>query len=118
PRTRARLGRLTLPHGVIETPQFMPVGTNATVKSLDPDDLERAGASIVLANTYHLFLRPGPERIARLGGLHRFMSWDRPILTDSGGFQVVSLADSREIDDDGATLRSHSDGSNNALHPP
>jgi len=116
-RTRARLGRLTLPHGVIETPQFMPVGTNATVKSLDPDDLERAGASIVLANTYHLFLRPGHERIARLGGLHRFMSWDRPILTDSGGFQVVSLADSREIDDDGATFRSHIDGSTHRLTP-
>src|SRR4029079_1812420 len=117
PRTRARLGRLTLPHGVIETPQFMPVGTNATVKSLDPDDLERAGASIVLANTYHLYLRPGHERIAKLGGLHRFMAWDRPILTDSGGFQVVSLADSREIDDDGATFRSHLDGATHRLTP-
>ena len=116
-RTRARLGRLTLPHGVVETPQFMPVGTNATVKSLDPDDLDAAGASIVLANTYHLFLRPGHERIARLGGLHRFMAWDRPILTDSGGFQVVSLADSREIDDDGATFRSHIDGAMHRLTP-
>jgi len=116
-RTRARLGRLTLPHGVVETPQFMPVGTNAAVKALDPDDLEAAGASIVLANTYHLFLRPGHERIARLGGLHRFMSWDRPILTDSGGFQVVSLADSRVIDDDGATFRSHIDGSTHRLTP-
>jgi queuine tRNA-ribosyltransferase len=116
-RTRARLGRLTLAHGVVETPQFMPVGTNATVKSLDPDDLDSAGASIVLANTYHLLLRPGHERIARLGGLHRFMSWDRPILTDSGGFQVVSLADSREIDDDGATFRSHIDGSTHRLTP-
>jgi queuine tRNA-ribosyltransferase len=115
--TRARLGRLTLPHGVVETPQFMPVGTNAAVKSLDPDDLESAGASIVLANSYHLFLRPGHERIARLGGLHRFMSWDRPILTDSGGFQVVSLADSREIDDDGATFRSHLDGATHRLTP-
>jgi queuine tRNA-ribosyltransferase len=115
--TRARLGRLTLRHGVVETPQFMPVGTNATVKSLDPDDLESAGASIVLANTYHLFLRPGHERIARLGGLHEFMSWDRPILTDSGGFQVVSLADSREIDDDGATFRSHLDGATHRLTP-
>lgn len=116
-RTRARLGRLTLPHGVVETPQFMPVGTNATVKSLDPDDLEAAGASIVLANTYHLFLRPGHERIERLGGLHRFMSWDRPILTDSGGFQVVSLADAREIDEDGASFRSHIDGATHRLTP-
>ena len=115
--TRARLGRLTLPHGAVETPQFMPVGTNATVKSLDPDDLEAAGATIVLANTYHLFLRPGHERIARLGGLHRFMAWDRPILTDSGGFQVVSLAYAREIDDDGATFRSHLDGSTQRLTP-
>jgi queuine tRNA-ribosyltransferase len=116
-RTRARLGRLTLPHGAIETPQFMPVGTNATVKSLDPDDLESAGATIILANTYHLFLRPGHERIERLGGLHRFMAWDRPILTDSGGFQVVSLADGRDIDDDGATFRSHIDGSTHRLTP-
>jgi queuine tRNA-ribosyltransferase len=115
--TRARLGRLTLPHGVVETPQFMPVGTNATVKALDPDDLEAAGASIVLANTYHLFLRPGHERIARLGGLHGFMAWDHPILTDSGGFQVVSLADAREIDEDGATFRSHLDGSTQRLTP-
>ena len=116
-RTRARLGRLTLPHGVVETPQFMPVGTNATVKSLDPDDLEAAGASIVLANTYHLFLRPGHERIARLGGLHRFMAWDRPILTDSGGFQDVSLADTRVIDDDGATFRSPINGETHRLTP-
>ena len=116
-RTRARLGRLTLTHGVVETPQFMPVGTNATVKALDPDDLEAAGASIVLANTYHLFLRPGHERIARLGGLHKFMAWNHPILTDSGGFQVVSLADSRVIDDDGATFRSHIDGSTQRLTP-
>jgi len=115
--TRARLGRLTLPHGVVETPQFMPVGTNATVKALDPDDLESAQATIVLANTYHLYLRPGHERIARLGGLNRFMAWDRPILTDSGGFQVVSLADSRDIDDDGAGFRSHLDGSTHRLTP-
>ena len=116
-RTRARLGRLTLPHGVIDTPQFMPVGTNATVKALDPDDLDEVGASIILANTYHLYLRPGHERIERLGGLHRFMGWDRPILTDSGGFQVVSLADARTIDDDGATFRSHIDGSAHRLTP-
>ena len=116
-RTRARLGRLTLPHGVVETPQFMPVGTNATVKALDPDDLRTVGASIVLSNTYHLYLRPGHERIQRLGGLHRFMAWDRPILTDSGGFQVVSLADTRTIDDDGATFRSHLDGSTHHFTP-
>ena len=115
--TRARLGRLTLPHGVVETPQFMPVGTNATVKALDPDDLRTVGASIVLSNTYHLYLRPGHERIERLGGLHRFMAWDRPILTDSGGFQVVSLSDSRTIDEDGATFRSHIDGSEHRLTP-
>ncbi len=113
----ARLGRLATPHGPIETPQFMPVGTNATVKALDPDDLEEVGASIVLANTYHLFLRPGHERIERLGGLHRFMGWDRPILTDSGGYQVVSLADARVVDEDGATFRSHIDGSLRRLTP-
>jgi queuine tRNA-ribosyltransferase len=115
--TRARLGRLSLPHGDVETPQFMPVGTNATVKALSPDDLVDVGASIVLSNTYHLYLRPGHERIARLGGLHRFMAWDRPILTDSGGFQVVSLAAWRKIDDDGATFRSHIDGSTHRLTP-
>ena len=115
--TRARLGRLTTPHGVVETPQFMPVGTNATVKALDPDDLVETGATIVLANTYHLFLRPGHERIERLGGLHKFMAWDRPILTDSGGYQVVSLADARVVDEDGATFRSHIDGSIRRLTP-
>ena len=115
--TRARLGRLSLPHGVVETPQFMPVGTNATVKALDPGDLREVGASIVLSNTYHLYLRPGHERIERLGGLHRFMAWDRPILTDSGGFQVVSLSDLSVIDDDGVTFRSHIDGSSHRLTP-
>lgn len=115
--TRARLGRLELAHGVVETPQFMPVGTNATVKALDPDDLREVGASIILSNTYHLYLRPGHERIARLGGLHRFMSWDRPILTDSGGFQVVSLGDLRVVDDDGVTFRSHLDGSLHRFTP-
>ena len=89
--TRARTGVLTTPHGDVETPVFMPVGTNATVKALDPDDLREVGARIILSNTYHLALRPGHERIARLGGLHRFMGWDGAILTDSGGFQVVSL---------------------------
>jgi queuine tRNA-ribosyltransferase len=115
--TRARLGRLTLAHGVVETPQFMPVGTNATVKALHPDDLDEVGASIILANTYHLYLRPGHERIERLGGLHRFMGWDRPILTDSGGFQVVSLGDLRVVDDDGVTFRSHIDGSIHRFTP-
>ena len=115
--TRARVGRLRLTHGVVETPQFMPVGTNATVKALHPDDLRAAGASIILANTYHLYLRPGHERIARLGGLHRFMAWDRPILTDSGGFQVVSLGDLRVVDDDGVTFRSHLDGSLHRFTP-
>jgi len=115
--TRARVGHLTLSHGVVETPQFMPVGTNATVKALSPDDLREAGASIILANTYHLYLRPGHERIARLGGLHRFMDWDRPILTDSGGFQVVSLGDLRVVDEDGVTFRSHIDGSIHRFTP-
>jgi queuine tRNA-ribosyltransferase len=109
--TRARVGELTLPHGTLETPQFMPVGTNATVKALSPDDLKDAGASIILANTYHLYLRPGHERIERLGGLHRFMGWDRPILTDSGGFQVFSLRHTIvRADDDGVTFRSVYDG--------
>jgi queuine tRNA-ribosyltransferase len=115
--TRARVGRLTLAHGVVETPQFMPVGTNATVKALTPDEVRETGASIILANTYHLYLRPGHERIARLGGLHRFMGWDAPILTDSGGFQVVSLGDLRVVDDDGATFRSHLDGSIHRFTP-
>ncbi len=96
---------------------FMPVGTNATVKALTPDDLRDVGASIILSNTYHLYLRPGHERIERLGGLHRFMAWDRPILTDSGGFQVVSLGDLRVVDDDGVTFRSHLDGSIHRFTP-
>jgi len=115
--THARLGRLTLPHGVVETPQFMPVGTNATVKALDPDDLRAAGATIILSNTYHLYLRPGHERIAALGGLNRFMAWDRPILTDSGGFQVVSLGELRKIDEGGVTFQSHLDGSYHRFTP-
>jgi queuine tRNA-ribosyltransferase len=115
--TRGRRGSLTLAHGVVETPQFMPVGTNATVKALDPDDIATTGATIILANTYHLYLRPGHERIERLGGLHRFMAWDRPILTDSGGFQVVSLGDLRVVDEDGVTFRSHLDGSVHRFTP-
>ncbi len=115
--TRARVGRLELAHGSVETPTFMPVGTNATVKALHPDDLDDVGARIILANTYHLYLRPGHDRIERLGGLHRFMGWDRPILTDSGGFQVVSLGDLNAIDDDGVTFRSHHDGSRHRFTP-
>jgi queuine tRNA-ribosyltransferase len=115
--TRGRLGRLALAHGIVDTPQFMPVGTNATVKALHPDDIAEVGATIILANTYHLYLRPGHERIERLGGLHRFMAWDRPILTDSGGFQVVSLSHLRAVDDDGVTFRSHLDGSVHRFTP-
>lgn len=115
--TAARLGRLRTPHGVVDTPVFMPVGTNATVKALDPDDLVEVGATIILANTYHLYLRPGHERIARLGGLHRFMAWPRPILTDSGGYQVVSLGELRAVDEEAVTFRSHVDGSLHRFSP-
>src|SRR5512135_1115086 len=101
--TAARLGVIHTAHGDIDTPVFMPVGTSATVKALPHEWLEDLDARIVLANTYHLYLRPGHERIRRLGGLHRFMSWERPLLTDSGGFQVVSLDQLRAIDDDGVT---------------
>src|SRR5262249_45638872 len=105
----ARVGRLSTPHGTVETPVFMAVGTQATVKGLTPQQLEDAGVQVVLGNTYHLALRPGDELIAELGGLHRFMGWSRPILTDSGGFQVYSLAASRRIDDRAAVFRSHID---------
>ncbi len=114
---RARVGRFYTPHGVLETPVFAPVGTQATVKALTPAQLEALGATLVLANTYHLYLRPGPEIIAELGGLHRFMAWPHPILTDSGGFQVFSLAAIREVDDDGVTFRSHLDGSVHRFTP-
>ena len=97
----ARVGSLATAHGVVETPAFMPVGTYGTVKAMTPEELAGLGAQIILGNTYHLYLRPGHERIERLGGLHTFMDWDRPILTDSGGFQVVSLGDLRVVDDDG-----------------
>ena len=113
----ARCGQIQTPHGVIETPAFMPVGTRATVKSMTPAQLVETGAQIVLANTYHLMLRPGARTIAELGGLHRFMAWDRPILTDSGGFQVFSLADLRKIDDEGVRFRSHLDGAEVKLTP-
>src|SRR5438067_9366918 len=106
----ARLGRLETPHATFETPMFMPVGTQATVKGLTPDQLTAVGARIILGNTYHLALRSGDERIAELGGLHRFMAWGGAILTDSGGFQVFSLADIRKVTDEGAVFRSHIDG--------
>jgi queuine tRNA-ribosyltransferase len=115
--TGARLGRITTPHGVIDTPAFMPVGTAGTVKGLTQQALCELGVQILLGNTYHLYLRPGHERIRRLGGLHRFMAWDGSILTDSGGFQVFSLADLRKVTDDGALFRSHLDGSEHFLTP-
>ncbi len=115
--TGARLGRLTTPHGVIDTPAFMPVGTAGTVKGLTQQALSELGVQILLGNTYHLYLRPGHERIRRLGGLHRFMSWPGAILTDSGGFQVFSLADLRKVTDDGVVFRSHLDGSEHFLTP-
>ena len=113
----ARLGRLTTPHGVIDTPAFMPVGTAATVKGLPQDMLEELGVQILLGNTYHLYLRPGHELIRQMGGLHQFMSWPRPILTDSGGYQVFSLEDLREVTDAGVNFRSHFDGSGHFLSP-
>ncbi|HKN47758.1 MAG TPA: tRNA guanosine(34) transglycosylase Tgt, partial [Candidatus Polarisedimenticolia bacterium] len=109
--TRARRGRITTPHGTIETPAFMPVGTAASVKGMTPEDLADLGFEIILGNAYHLGLRPGEETIRGLGGLHRFMGWERTILTDSGGFQVLSLADRRTISDDAVVFRSHLDGS-------
>ncbi|MDR1068528.1 MAG: tRNA guanosine(34) transglycosylase Tgt [Clostridiales Family XIII bacterium] len=116
-KTAARRAALTTPHGVIETPAFMPVGTNATVKAVLPESLDEVGAQIVLANTYHLFLRPGHEIVAEAGGLHQFMHWDKPILTDSGGFQVFSLGAINKITETGVTFRSHIDGSLNTLTP-
>jgi len=113
----ARRGRLTTPHGVVETPAFMPVGTRGTVRSLGPDDLAAAGSQIVLANTYHLFMRPGHALIRELGGLHRFMAWPGPILTDSGGFQVWSLSKLAAVDEEGVRFRSPVDGSQHALTP-
>ena len=113
----ARTGRLHTAHGVVQTPTFMPVGTAATVKAMRPEEVAATGAQIVLGNTYHLMLRPGAERVARLGGLHRFMNWPGPILTDSGGFQVMSLSQLRRMDKDGVTFRSHLDGSEHRLSP-
>lgn len=113
----ARLGRVHTPHGVIETPAFMPVGTQATVKTMSPEELKQMDAHIILSNTYHLFLRPGHELIREAGGLHRFMNWDRPILTDSGGFQVFSLSDFRKIGEEGVEFRSHLNGDKLFLSP-
>src|SRR6202047_2868409 len=113
----ARRGRLTTPHGTVETPFFMPVGTQASVKALTQEGLEELGAEIILANTYHLYLRPGHELIRKLGGLHRFMSSQRAIVTDSGGYQVFSLSALRKVTDEGVTFRSHLDGSEHLLTP-
>ncbi len=117
PHTRARAGRLHTPHGTVETPVFLPVGTLGTVKGIPQEMLEELGAEIILCNTYHLYLRPGHERIRNLGGLHRFMSWPRAMLTDSGGFQVFSMAALRRITEEGVTFRSHLDGSEHFFSP-
>ena len=114
---KARTGRITMQRGEIRTPAFMPVGTAATVKAMKPEDVRRTGADIILGNTYHLMLRPGAERMARLGGLHQFMNWDRPILTDSGGYQVMSLSALRKITEEGVRFSSHLDGSKHMLTP-
>ncbi len=113
----ARAGEFTTPHGMLQTPVFAPVGTQATVKAITPAQLEELGATLVLSNTYHLFLRPGDELVARMGGVHEFMQWHKPMLTDSGGFQVFSLANMRKVDEDGVTFKSHIDGSMKRLTP-
>jgi queuine tRNA-ribosyltransferase len=116
-QTGARLGRLNTPHGTIDTPVFMPVGTQATVKTMTPEELKDLGTEVILSNTYHLYLRPGDELIKRAGGLHRFMNWDRPVLTDSGGYQVFSLGPLRKITEEGVTFKSHIDGSTHFISP-
>lgn len=116
-QTGARLGRLHTPHGVIDTPVFMPVGTQATVKGMSPDELKEIDAHIILSNTYHLYMRPGHKLVEKAGGLHDFMNWDRSILTDSGGFQVFSLSDLRDITEEGVTFKSHLDGSKHFISP-
>ncbi len=116
-KTKARRGRVKTPHGIIETPVFMPVGTAATVKAMKPEEVKEMGAEIILSNTYHLYLRPGHEVVKAAGGLHRFMNWDKPILTDSGGFQVFSLGAMRKISEEGVEFRSHIDGSKHMLSP-
>jgi queuine tRNA-ribosyltransferase len=117
PNSHARLGRLSTSHGAIDTPAFMPVGTQGTVKAVLPRDLREMGCQILLSNTYHLYLRPGHESVRKLGGLHRFMGWEGPILTDSGGYQVLSLAAMRKISEDGVRFQSHLDGSSHLLTP-
>ena len=117
PETRARIGELITPHGIITTPAFMPAASQGTVKTLTPQEVQGIGISIALSNTYHLYLRPGIETIQKLGGLHRYMAWDGPILTDSGGYQIFSLAALRQIDDEGVLFRSHIDGSEHFLTP-
>src|SRR5512138_1931816 len=114
---RARAGVFSTPHGDLLTPVFAPVGTQATVKTLTPSQVDGVGASLVLSNTYHLYLRPGDELVRDMGGLHRFMQWPHPMLTDSGGFQVFSLSKTRKIDDDGVTFKSHIDGSTHRFTP-
>jgi queuine tRNA-ribosyltransferase len=116
-KSNARLGKISTPHGVIHTPAFMPVGTQGTVKSLLPETVRELGAEIILSNTYHLYLRPGHQLIKKLGGLHRFMNWNGPILTDSGGFQVYSLGALRKISEEGVTFQSHIDGSRHFISP-
>lgn len=116
-KTAARIGRLTTPHGEIETPVFMPVGTRATVKGLEPCEVEELGAQIILSNTYHLYMRPGDDLIKNAGGLHKFMNWHKPILTDSGGFQVFSLAKLNKVSDEGVEFSSHIDGSRHFFTP-
>jgi len=115
--TRARCGRIKTKHGVVQTPNFMPVATQASVKTLSPADLKKIGVNIIICNTYHLMLRPGSSIINQLGGLHRFMNWDRAMLTDSGGFQAYSLTDLRKITDEGIEFSSHLDGSRHFLSP-
>ena len=117
PHTGARAGLLHTPHGTYQTPMFMPVGTQATVKTMTPEELKEIGSQVSLSNTYHLFLRPGADLIEEAGGLHKFMNWDQAILTDSGGFQVFSLGDMRKITEEGVTFRSHIDGSKQFLSP-
>jgi len=116
-KSKARVGKIHTPHGVINTPAFMPIGTQGTVKTMTPRDLEEIGAEIILSNTYHLLLRPGHELIREAGGLHKFMNWNKPILTDSGGFQVFSLAHMRKISDEGVEFTSHIDGAKHFLTP-
>ena len=113
----ARLGKLYTPHGVIDTPIFMPVGTQATVKTMTPEELTEINSQIILSNTYHLYLRPGHKLIKKIGGLHKFMNWNKPILTDSGGFQVFSLGPLRKISEEGVEFRSHIDGSKHFIGP-